>query len=455
VRLISCSIPRLFLALFCLAFLSSSAQAQLPPWTRYQLDNGLEVLIIENHLTPIATVELVVKNGSFTEPPEFNGLSHLYEHMFFTANAKDTSEAAFLRRVSNLGIVRNGTTHEENVQYYFTLPKKNLEQGLEFMADAIMSPAFRQDELREQIAIVLGEFDRHESHPFFNFQRKLSEALWGKEFLSRKLPLGMRSTISSATRKKMFAIKNKYYIPNNSLLIVAGDVQTEHVKHLVERYFGEWKPGPDPFVIDPVERTPPLDSIKLVVDYVEVPTVNVAVRWHGPSIGIDDKATFAADVFLYIVLQQEHEYRKKLEEQGLVKNISFWYYTQRYVGPISADLETTPQHLDETMRIFWEQIRKFDDPNYFTEEELETAKAVLKKLTEFSKNIAFWWASAGLDYYERYLDELSKVTKQDIQEYVRRYVKDKPYVLGFALSKSSAQALNFDPRDYIHTSVLP
>lgn len=462
-RLFIVSFPRLTAALVLLASLASDAFAQLPPWTRYELDNGLEVLIIENHLTPIATVELVVKNGSFTEPPEFNGLSHLYEHMFFTANAKDTSEEAFLRRVANLGIVRNGTTHEENVQYYFTLPKKNLEDGLEFMADAIMSPAFRPDELQEQIAIVLGEFDRHESHPFFNFQRKLNLALWGEKFLSRKLPLGVRSTISAATRQKMFAIKNKYYVPNNSLLIVAGDVRTEQVKPMIDTYFGNWKRAADPFETDPVERTPPLDSIKLVVDFVDVPTVNVAVRWHGPSIGIDDKATFAADVFLYIVLQQEHEYRKRLEEQGLVKNISFWYYTQRYVGPISADLETTPQHLKETMRIFWEQIRKFDDPNYFTDEELETAKAVLRnrivfeseKLSEFAKNVAFWWASAGLDYYERYLDELGKITKEDIQEYVRRYVKDKPYVLGFALSKHSAEALKFNPREYIHTSVLP
>lgn len=454
-----------FFSLLFLALVSfvEQAAAQLPPWTRYDLDNGLEVLVIENHLTPIATVELVVKNGSFTEPEEYNGLSHLYEHMFFTANAKDTTEEEFLRRVSRLGIIRNGTTHEENVQYYFTLPKKNLEPGLEFMADAIMSPAFREDELKEQIAIVLGEFDRHESNPFFNYQRKVAHALWGERFISRKQPLGVRSTISAATREKMFTIKNKYYIPNNSLLIVSGDVNTEEVRHLVERHFGHWKEGPDPFETDPPERTPPLDSIRLVVDNVDVPTVNVGVRWHGPSIGIDDKATFTADVFLYIVLQQEHEYRKKLEESGLVKSISFWYYTQRYVGPISADLETTPENLREAMRVFWQQIDKFDDPNYVTEEELETAKAVLRnriifdseKLTEFTKNTAFWWASAGLDYYERYLDELSKVSKADIRDYVQKYVKGKPYVLAFALSKASEDKMKFDPKHYIHTAFLP
>src|SRR4051812_6079636 len=93
--------------------LSDRAHAQLPPWTRFTLDNGLEVLVVENHLTPIVTIEVAVKNGSFTEPPEYNGLSHLYEHMFFTSNTRDTTEDDFLGRVDDLGIVYNGQTHEE------------------------------------------------------------------------------------------------------------------------------------------------------------------------------------------------------------------------------------------------------------------------------------------------------------------------------------------------------
>ena len=74
---------RLILSAFALFGLITPkiAEAQLPPWTRFTLDNGLEVLVVENHLTPIVTIEVAVKNGSFTEPPEYNGLSHLYEHM--------------------------------------------------------------------------------------------------------------------------------------------------------------------------------------------------------------------------------------------------------------------------------------------------------------------------------------------------------------------------------------
>src|ERR1700722_2233591 len=106
------SIRLIGLSALLLLFLAPvSGIAQLPPWTRFTLDNGLEVLVVENHLTPIITIEIAVKNGSFTEPPEYNGLSHLYEHMFFTSNARDTTEDDFLNRVDNLGIVYNGETH--------------------------------------------------------------------------------------------------------------------------------------------------------------------------------------------------------------------------------------------------------------------------------------------------------------------------------------------------------
>lgn len=425
----------------CLQLLPIASNAQLPPWTRFKLSNGLEVLVVENHLTPIVTIEICVKNGSFTEPPEYNGLSHLYEHMFFTSNARDTTEDQFLGQVDDLGIVYNGTTHEEQVEYYFTLPKQNLEPGLDFMATAITSPLFKEDELHKQREIVLGEFDRNEALPLFKFGRKIEDALWDG-FVSRKEPLGERPTIKSATREKMVTIQHRYYIPNNSLLVIAGDVNTQQLRELVPRYFDRWQRGADPFIANPTVRTPPLRSPVMVLDTIEEPRAIAMVRWHGPSIGIDDKATYVADVFSFIITQPEHEFEKRLQESGLVQQLTFWYYTQRYVGPIQSDLVTTPDKLDTVMRIFWDEVSKFDDTNYFSDEELETAKNVIRtqtlmkseRLSEFSHDIAFWWAAAGLDYYEHYLADLSKVTRKDIAEYIHRYIQKQPYVLGVAMN---------------------
>ena len=268
----------LFVAVF-----ATQCYSQLPPWTRFKLDNGLEVLVVENHLTPIVTIEIAVKNGSFTEPPEYNGLSHLYEHMFFTSNVRDTTEDDFLGRVDDLGIVYNGETHEEQVEYFFTLPKENLEPGLDFMATAITSPLFKEDELRKQKTVVLGEFDRNEALPLFKFGRKMEAALWG-EWISRKEPLGERPAIDAATRQMMLTIKNKYYIPNNSLLIIAGDVNTDQIHQLVPKYFRDWKRGPDPFATNPPQRVPPLTKPIFVLDTVDEPRAIVKVQWHGPSI---------------------------------------------------------------------------------------------------------------------------------------------------------------------------
>jgi len=419
-----------------------AATAQLPPWTRFTLDNGLEVLVVENHLTPIATIEIAVKNGSFTEPPEYNGLSHLYEHMFFTSNARDTTEDNFLGRVDDLGIVYNGQTWEEQVEYFFTLPKENLEDGLDFMATAITSPLFKPDEIHKQKEVVLGEFDRNEANPFFKFNRKVELALWDG-WISRKEPLGERPAINAATREKLLYIKGKYYLPNNALLIITGDVNTGDIRRLIPKYFLRWQRGPNPFADGGPKRVPPLAKPILVLDTVDEPRTTVEIRWHGPSIGLDDKGTYVADVFSFILTQPEHQFTKALQESGLAQGLNFTYYTQRQVGPIKADLITTPDHLDSAMKVFWAQLAKFDDPNYYSDEEIETAKSVLRtqtllrseKLSSFSHELAFWWAAAGLDYYGHYLDDLSKVTRQDIADYIHRYIKNKPYVLGIAQSK--------------------
>src|SRR5688500_17235155 len=117
------------------------AQASLPIRDTV-LANGLHVIVIESHAVPLVTVELDVKNGSFTEPPEFNGLSHLYEHMFFKANRAIPSQERYLQRMRELGASWNGTTSEERVNYYSTVGADSVRPMLQFMEDAIRYPLF-------------------------------------------------------------------------------------------------------------------------------------------------------------------------------------------------------------------------------------------------------------------------------------------------------------------------
>ncbi|HET9712097.1 MAG TPA: insulinase family protein, partial [Pyrinomonadaceae bacterium] len=108
--------------------------------TSQVLPNGLEVIILEDHSIPLVTIELAVKNGSYTEPPELNGLSHLYEHMFFKQNRAIANAEEYLRAIGQMGIAYNGTTREEVVDYYFTTTSPNLRTAMQFMKDATRYP---------------------------------------------------------------------------------------------------------------------------------------------------------------------------------------------------------------------------------------------------------------------------------------------------------------------------
>lgn len=430
---------------------TSKAPAPAPEkqFVQYKLRNGLEIAVVQNPLVPIVTIELAVRNGSFTEGPEYAGLSHLYEHMFFKANAQYKSSEEFISMLGSLGALYNATTREEVVTYYYTLPVENLAKGLEVMSNTVQTPQFDTVELDREREVVLGEFDRQESNPFFPFVRATNEALWG-DYITRKEPIGQRPVIKTATPEKMRTIQHRYYIPNNSLLLVAGDVDTAQVHKLVEKYFSGWEPGPDPFKANPVPRPKPLEEKKLVMVPTDADVAQVQFQYDGPSIGIDNEATYAADVFIFILSQQQSRFQRKLVESGIAQGAAINYYTQRFVGPITVNAVTTPDKIKQTLDALRTEIDAFDSPDYFTDEELETAKAILRvqhlydseETSDWTHTLAFWWSTTGLDYFRGYLDNLSKVTRADIQRYVRQYIKGKNYVLGISSSQESLDKLN-------------
>ena len=128
--------------------ITAFGQPRLPKNYYWQkLDNGLEVVVIENHKVPLATIEIAVKNGAYTEGPEYSGLSHLFEHMFFKANKDYPDQQKFITRTEELGMIWNGTTGDERVNYYFTFDKDSLDAGLKFMNAAIRYPIYRTEDI--------------------------------------------------------------------------------------------------------------------------------------------------------------------------------------------------------------------------------------------------------------------------------------------------------------------
>jgi hypothetical protein len=188
------------------------------------LENGLEVIVIENRSVPLVTIELDVKNGAYTETPEYDGLSHLYEHMFFKANRTIPNQEAYLERLNELGAAWNGTTSGERVNYFITVGVDSLLPALQFMEDAIRHPLFLEEELVRERPVVLGEYDRAESDPFFHFGRAIDTLLWSPEYWSRKNLIGDREVLSTTPPEKMRTIQERFYVPNNTALILSGDI---------------------------------------------------------------------------------------------------------------------------------------------------------------------------------------------------------------------------------------
>lgn len=433
----------------------SSANAQSAPDIIHNktLPNGLEVVVMPSSTVPIVTIEIAVKNGAFTETPEFDGLSHLYEHMFFKGNAVIPNQEAYLARMRELGMVFNGTTSDERVNYFFTLPADNLEAGLIFMKDAITSPTFDEEEFQKEIQVVLGEVDRSEASPYYAWWRAVDAAVW-HTYPSRKNALGDRETITTATVDKMKVMQERYYVPNNSALFISGDVEVERAFELAEQVYGGWARGADPFVKHPVPEHPPLKSNSyIVVDgKVQVPAIQFV--WHGPSVGDDPRATFAADVLSYILVQPASAFQKALVDSGITLSAGLSYYTQRFTGPISLGATATPDKLEAAVGALLTELEKVTLPGYFTDEQLESAKTILaiedlfarESMSSFTHTVSFWWAVAGLDYYRGYIDSLKAVTRADITAYVTKYIIGKPFVVAAIVPTDSPLAASFDAK---------
>ena len=203
---------------------------------RRVMPNGLEVIVVENHGVPLVTVEITVRNGSFTQTPEYAGLAHMFEHMFFKANDTYPNPDQFMDRGSEMGAVFNASTKEEQVNYYLTLSADSMEGGLKFLVSALLAPKFRQDELERERQVVLGEYDRNESSPGFKLEQEMGKKLWDGEW-SRKNVIGDRQVIATVTPDKMRYIKDLYYVPNNSVLIISGDVNPAAAFASAEKIF--------------------------------------------------------------------------------------------------------------------------------------------------------------------------------------------------------------------------
>jgi zinc protease len=459
------------------------------PFVNKTLPNGLEVIVLPDPSVPLVTVELAVRNGSFTESPEYHGLSHLYEHMFFKPNLarvlrdcdnrnmssgpcvmattlrSKIGDLSYLNDADKVSIF-NGTTREEIVNYYYTTTKDYLPTAIRVINDSVRFPTFNEQDFENEKKVVIGEIDRHEANPFGYLDLAMKQKLFFK-YPTRKDPAGTRQSVSAATLEKMRTIQSRYYVPNNSALIVTGDAKPEDVFRAAEQVMGNWeRRSTEPFKEFPLVEHPPLPKSEAVI--IERPAdtlisgaggqnVFIEIGWHGPSIGKDDAATYAADVFSYIITQPDSRFQRNLVDSGLAASVNFGYYTQRNVGPIQVVLVTSPEKAKAALAAAYKEIAAFTQPDYFTAAELEAAKTILEnndlfereKASEYAHTLGFWWSSTGIDYFRGYHAKLRAVSRADIDRYVKTYIQGKNRIAVALMSAEAKKQVGLSEADLI------
>jgi zinc protease len=404
----------------------------------------MDVVVVENHAVPISTVEVVVKTGAMSQTPDDQGVPHLFEHMLFKGY-RGSGGRPFLQEAAILHAGYNGTTSQEQVTYYLTLPSYRTDDAVRVLAELVRDPHFEKDDLNTERFVVLGEFRRNVSDPRFHLQNEVSQLLWDSQW-PRKNTLGDQVALLAVTPEHLKTIFDRYYIPNNSALVVSGDVDPKKVFAAAADRFGSWKRAPDPYESFPVPPMPPLARSDAVVVTGDVNEITLEIQWQGPSVRSNTEDTYAADVFSAYVNDEQSKLQKRLVDSGIFHTASFGYQTLDHTGPISFYGTTSMDQLAAALTVLQAELMTMRADDYFDPELLNVVEKRRSVATAFeleesvglAHTVGYWWSVAGLDYYMDYTDNLSKRTASDLSGFVTRYLGDKPFVIGVLAPEKEA-----------------
>lgn len=207
----------------------------------FQLDNGMQVLIIENPALPMVGVNVAVKVGSAYETFSTSGMSHMLEHLLFNGTTTRTQKQLY-DDGDRIGAYNNASTSDFYTNYMIVMPTENTKKGMELQADMLFNSIIPEDKFEKEKGIVLEEISKSLANTQEQFERNTISILYKDHALS--LPtLGTYSTIESMKRNDVFSFYKNNYVPNNMILTAIGNLNTESMLSMVKETYGKAKPG--------------------------------------------------------------------------------------------------------------------------------------------------------------------------------------------------------------------
>jgi len=409
-------------------------------YKEYRLDNGLRLIIHEDHKAPIVAVNIWYHVGSKNEVKGKTGFAHLFEHLMF--NGSENYNDEFFKPFERVGATSmNGTTYFDRTNYFENVPNTALDMALWMESDRMghMLGAITQERLDEQRGVVQNEKRQGDNQPYGMVQYHLLEGIFPEDHPYSWSTIGSMEDLDSASLEDVHKWFKKYYGPNNAVIVIAGDVQSDQVFEKVKKYFGDIKPSAP---VDKMkEWTVRLDTDKREIIRDDVPQIKIHKAWGGPSFrNLDSDILQLADLILtsgktsrlYNRLVYKDQIATDVDSYQFSGDIGGFYYIEASVQP-NGDHELVKKAINEELERFLK-----DGPS-----KSEMRRAKMKLRSSFLRGLekvggfggksdilaqnAVYTGDPG--YYKKSLQIIEDASREDIMSVANKWLSRGTYNL--------------------------
>ncbi|MGB0182925.1 MAG: M16 family metallopeptidase [Schleiferiaceae bacterium] len=435
-----------FMILGALAVSTALSAQNKIDFEEYDLDNGLHVILHEDHSTPIAAVTVLYHVGSKNEDPERTGFAHFFEHLLFEGS-ENIKRGEFDSYVTNAGGALNANTSQDRTFYFELLPSNQMELGLWLESERMLHANIQNIGVETQREVVKEEKrQRVDNQPYGSWLENMMKRLY-TEHPYNWVPIGSMDHLNAAQLDEFMAFYKKFYVPNNATLSIAGDIDVEKTKELIAAYFGDIPRGAD--VVQPTVQEPALGGEKTatIYDNIQLPAIMMGYRMP-PQTSDDAYALQMASSVLSGGPSSRMYKRLVDQDQTALQVFAFPFSLEQGGAFITFSLANAGKTIDDMVPALEEEISKLQN-ELISEREFQKIQNQMEsnfiqsnsKMAGIAESLADYHTYYGdANYINTEIERYRSVTREDIQRVAQKYlVKDNRVVLRY-LPKSEEPA---------------
>lgn len=394
----------------------------------FKLNNGQTLIVKEVHSNPIVTIDTWIKTGSINENGQNNGVSHFLEHLFFKGTQKHKAGEAD-KILETKGAVYNAATSKDFTHYYTTIPSKHFEEAVDLQADMLLNPLIPQEEMDKERKVVQEEIRRSKDNPGVILFNNLNGLMFKKHPYKYET-LGTAEIIGNISREEVFNYYHRWYVPQNMVTVVVGDIETEKAKNLIENYFSQ---NNDKKFLGQIkhQREPVLSESKSIIKKGNYNTTYMYLGFKGVPV-TEEKDNYALDVLSSILGDGKSSrlYQNLKEKNNIVASIDSGHFSMKDDSLFYISSVMKPENYKKAKQEIINQIKGIQTEPV-TDEELNRAKKLYERqflynsesVEGIANSIGYCMTIAdNLNCYTNYIEEIKKITKEDIKRVAIKYL---------------------------------